>query len=362
MKSRQCGWIVGALGLLLLMFPLSTVMAAPKVIHLKFANFFPPPSKQSQLCEAFVADLETRTHGQVKIQYFAGGSLLKPNAVVRGVETGVADFGFGHIAYTTGRFPVTEACELPLGFPTGWVANEIMNDFYEKFKPKEWDTVVPLWFHANTPSILATKKPLRTLEDFKGMTIRAPGLMGEVISALGGTPAPTNIMETYDAISKGVLQGVFVGGEGIKTFRFGDVVNYVTNSWNVGPSYPFYVIMNKNKYAKLPPSVRTVLDKLSGEYKEKFALLWNAADFPGEAYGKSKGVEYIELPKAEFDRWYEAVQPVIEKYVHDMVAIGFAESEVRGWIDYLKTRKDELLKKQIELQIKSTTGPPEVRL
>lgn len=79
------------------------------------------------------------------------------------------------------------------------------NDFYEKFKPKERDSVVPLWFHANTPSMLATTKAIRTLEDFKGMTIRAPGRMASVIVALGGSPAPTPIMETYDSVSKNVI-------------------------------------------------------------------------------------------------------------------------------------------------------------
>jgi len=361
MKLKKMCLVIGIVCLMLTFFPLNGAFAAPKVINLKFANYFPPPSTQSKLCEDFIADLEKRTNGRVKVKYFPGGSLLKAPAVIKGVETGIADIGFSHCSYTAGRFPVMEACELPLGFPTGWVANQIMNDFYEEFKPKEWDSVVPLWFHANTPSTLATKKAIRKLEDFKGLTIRAPGRMASVISALGGTPAPTPIMETYDAISKGVIQGVFVGGEGVKTFRFGEIVDYVTLSWNVGSSYPFFVVMNKRKYNKLPPDIKGILDKLSGEYKEKFALLWNAADFPGKAFGEKNGVEYIELDKAEFDRWVVAVEPVIEDYVKTMVSKGFAEPEVRGWIKWLRERSAYLLEKQKSLSIVSVTGPPEVR-
>ena len=88
---------------------------------------------------------------------------------------------------------------------------------------------------------------------------------------------------------------------------------------------------------------------------------WNAADFPGEAFGKENGVKYIELSKDEFDRWIKAVQPVMDAYVKDMVSKGFAEAEVRGWIDFLNQRKTQLLEKQIVLHIRSTTGPPEVR-
>jgi TRAP-type C4-dicarboxylate transport system substrate-binding protein len=336
-------------------------LAADEVITLKFASYLPGPQHCNRTSEEFIADLEQRTNGRVKVQFFPGGSLAKGPTMIKAIETGITDIGLSHISYTPGRFPVTEVCELPIGYPTGWVANQIMNDFYEKFQPKEWDKVKVLWMHANTPSVLASTKPLKTLEDFKGMTIRAPGRMAAVIQALGATPAPTPIVETYDAISKGVIQGVFVGGEGIKAFRFGEIVSTVTNSWNVGPSYPFYVAMNKRSYDKLPEDIKLIFNKLCGEYKEKFAMSWNASDFPGEEFGKSKGVEYYELPKDEFDRWVAAVQPVIEDYVKEMVGKGYAEAEVRSWIDFLNKRKVELMEKQKVLHIMSTTGPPEVR-
>ena len=346
---------------LLIVFPAGNAVAADKVINLKFASYLPGPHGTTKAIENFIADLEQRTNGQVKVQFFPGGSLANAPGMIKAIETGITDIGLSHISYTPGRFPVTEVCELPIGYPTGWVANIIMNDFYNKYKPKEWDKVVPLWFHANSPSILAHKTPLRTLEDFKGQVIRAPGRMAEVITALGGTPAPTPIVETYDAIAKGVIQGVFVGMEGIRAFKFGEVTPYVTNSWNVGPSYPFYVAMNKRSYAKLTGDIKEVFDALCGEYKERFALVWNASDFPGEAFGKEKGVEFIELQQPEFDRWIKAVQPVFDSYVKDMVAKGYKEDEVRGWIDFLKMRKDQLLKEQIAMHIKSTQGPSAVR-
>jgi TRAP-type transport system periplasmic protein len=361
MRSKPVfGFLIVVLTLLFLL-PIDNLSAADKVINLKFATYLPGPHGTTKACEQFIADLEERTHGQVNVKFFPGGSLAKAPSMIKAIETGITDIGLSHISYTPGRFPVTEACELPIGYPTGWVANRVMNDFYDKFKPKEWNAVVPLWFHANSPAVLAGTKPIRTLDDFKGQIIRAPGRMAEVITALGGTPAPTPIVETYDAIAKGVIHGVFVGMEGIRAFKFGEVTPFVTNSWNVGPSYPFYVAMNKRSYQRLPADVKVVFDRLCGEYKEKFALVWNASDFPGFAFGKQKGVEFIELPKAEFDRWVTAVQPVFDAYVKNMVDKGFKESEVKEWIAYLNTRKTELLERQKALHIKSTQGPSEVR-
>jgi len=363
MGKKSLLWVTGTV-CLVCVFSLSylqDVRAAGKVIELKFANYFPPPSAQSKTCVEFNTELEKRTGGRIKVSYFAGGSLLKAPAVIKGVETGIADIGFSHVEYTPGRFPVTEVAEMPLGYPTAWVANQVMNDFVYEFKPKEWNKVKILWMHGNGPSQLITKKPVRTLEDLKGMTIRAPGRMGEVISALGGTPAPTPVMETYDAMAKGVLDGTFTGGESVKTFRFGEIAKFVTDTWHVGPVYPFYVVMNKESYKKIPPELRDIFDHLCGEFKERMAMVWNAVDFDGREFGVQKGVEYIDLTKEQFQKWQKAVQPVIENYVKAMVSSGHAEKEIRGWIKFLQERTAYLTAKQMELRIKSATGPPEMR-
>ncbi|MFC1883825.1 TRAP transporter substrate-binding protein [Thermodesulfobacteriota bacterium] len=321
------------------------------VIKLKVANYFPPPSMQSKIMAEFISELEMRTDGRVKVQYFPGGSLLKAPATIKGVDSGIADIGLAHIEYTAGRFPVMEACEMPIGYSSGWVANQIMNDFYNKFKPKEFDNYKVLWFHANSPSMIITKKPVRKLEDMKGLTIRAPGRFGDVITALGGTPAPTPIMETYDAISKGVIDGVFVPYETLRTFKFAEVAKYVTNTGFIGPCYPFYVAMNKKSYGKLPPDIKEILDTLSGEFKERMALMWNGVEFPGKAFGKEMGVEFIDLSEEEAARWVKAVVQVTENYIKDMVSKGYKESEVRGWFEFIKERRAVLTEKQKFYQI-----------
>jgi TRAP-type transport system periplasmic protein len=332
-----------------------------QVIELKFANYFPPPARHSKICEEFLADLEQRTDGKVKGRFFAGGSLLKAPAMFQGVSTGIADIGFSHVEYTPGRMPVTEAVGLPLGYPSGWVANQVINDFYYKFKPAEWKDVEVLWMHTSTPNVIITKKPVRTLEDLKGMTIRAPGTIGDTIRALGATPAPTPVMEVYDAISKGVIDGVNTPFETLRAFRFAEVAKYTTASWQVGNVYPFYVIMNRNTYKKFTPELKETFDKLVGEYKERTALMWNLIDSEGKEFGIEQGVEIIDLPPEEVTRWREAAKPVIEGYVKKMTGSGFAEPEVRGWIRYLEERIDYWTGKQLELRIKSPTGPPEMR-
>lgn len=334
---------------------------AADVINLKVANYFPPPANQSKVMEEFCRELERRTDGRVKVDYFAGGSLLKATEMYEGVVNGIADIGYSHVYYTAGRMPVTETVGLPLGYPSAWVSSHAMNDFYQKFKPKEFDKVRVLWMNTSTPSAIASKKPVRKLEDLKGLTIRAPGLSGDIMKALGGTPAPTPMMEVYDAISKGVIDGEASNFETLVAFKFAEVVKYSTSIWQITYPFPFYCVMNKRSYDKLPDDIKTIFDQLVGEYKEQYILMWNSVDFNGRAYGEKKGVEFIDLPPEELAKWQGAVKPVIEDYVKQMVGKGFAEAEVRGWIDYLKERIDYWTQRQIALRIPSIAGPPELK-
>lgn len=333
-----------------------TAQAADKV-ELKFANFYPPAAKQSKAVEDFIAEFKERLGDKANIRYFAGGSLLQAPGMVKGIESGIVDIGMAHTQYTSGRFPITEALELPLAYPSVWVSSHVANDFYNKFKPKEWDKMQPLWFFTNSPCALITTKPVRTMDDLKGLTIRAPGVLGQIVAALGGTAAPTPMVETYDALSKGVVQGAYVGIEALKTFRFAEVAKFATMAWSTGASYTFFAAMNKKKYESLPTDVRSVLDNLSGEYAERFPLIWNSIDLEGIDAGKKAGVEFIELSDDEMNKWSEKVQPIVEEYVKKMVGQGFKEDDIRAHIAYIKERTKFWTDKQVDYQIKTASGP-----
>ena len=338
-----------------------SAIAASKVIRLKFANYFPPMAAQSKICEDFISVLEKRTNGQVKTSYFPGGSLLKAPAMLDGVIKGIADIGLAAVVYTPNRLPVTEAVENPMGYPSGWVSCHVANDFYNEFKPKEWDDVKVLWMHACPPNVIICKKPIRKLEDLKGVTLRAPGRMGDTVRALGGTPRPTPMMETYDGIAKGVIDGVNTPFETLKTFRFAEIVGYTTVSWMVGNVQNFYVVMNKKAYDRMPEDVKLIFQQVAGEFTERFALMWNGIDFAGKEFALEKKVELIYLSPEEEAKFKKAAEPVINEYMRKMVSNGYPEADVKNWIAFLRERIDYWTKKQIEYHIKSPTGPPEFR-
>lgn len=353
-------WTV-CLGLIFALQPADEVLAKAEVVKLKFANFLPPPAKQSMIIEEFINDLEMRSGGRLKVRYFKGGSLLKGPGMFQGIEAGIADIGYSHISYTPGRMPITEVMGLPLGYPSAWVASHVLNDFYFKFKPKEWEAVKVLCLSASPPALLLTKKPVYKMEDMKGMKIRAIGVAADYMKALGASPAPTPMVEVYDALSKGMIEGAMANYDLLKTFRLAEVAKNLTLSWQVGPSLPFYVAMNNKAYKKLPSDLKEIFDGLWGDYREKFAMAWNETEITAKNFGIKKGAQYIELSDEEVGRWEKATTPVIDIYIKRMVGKGYPESEIRGWISFMKERRDYYTKKQIEYRIPSPTGPKAMR-
>ena len=73
-------------------------LAGAQAIELTYANFFPPFHIQSQLAESWCQEVEKRTNGAVKINYYPGGTLVKAPQIYDGVEQGIADIGMSVLA------------------------------------------------------------------------------------------------------------------------------------------------------------------------------------------------------------------------------------------------------------------------
>jgi len=125
-----------------------------------------------------------------------------------GIATGVADIGLSHTSFSRGRFPVTEVMELPVGFPSAWISGMVSNDFYAKFKPKEWEAYHPLFFCG----VRAQRRPDthqagQSCGRHERLEAQGRGRNGDVAKALGAVPVPLEIPDLYDSLRRGVIDG-----------------------------------------------------------------------------------------------------------------------------------------------------------
>ncbi len=289
------------------------VSAASK--NLTFSIFFPPTHDQAVAAVDFAKEVEKRTNGQVTVTPFPGGTLTKAPQVYDGVVTGISDMGNSCFAYTRGRFPVTAALDLPLGYPNGKVASQVVNAFVKEVNPPELQDVKVLYVHAHGPGLLHTKKPVRSLEDLKGMKIRATGLSAKVVEALGAVPVAMPQPGTYEALQKGVVEGTLGPIEVLKGWKQGEVIKYTTECFDIGYTTSMFVVMNRKAWDALPADIQQVIDEVSQEWAAVHGASWDKADADGRAFTQSLGNELISLSPEESARWRKAVEPVINDYI-----------------------------------------------
>jgi TRAP-type transport system periplasmic protein len=308
------------------------VYGQAKPIELSYSSFFPATYGLGQAATAWAKEVEKRTNGKVKITIHHSGTLTDANNCYEGVVNGISDIGQSVLSYTRGRFPLMEVLDLP-GYPvSAQVTTKVCDEFYKKFKPKEFADTHVLYMHAHIPGTIATvKKPVRTLEDLKGLKIRTTGLATKIIEALGGTPVAMPKGDQYDAMSKGVVDGTVSSPNELVGYKVAEVAKYSTLLGDVGYVSCMFVTMNNEKWKSLPADIQKVFTEVSNEWVEYTGKEWNRIEIEGFQFGKKVGHTFIYLSPQEQARWRNAVKPLQDAYVKAMAAKGLPGKEA---VDY----------------------------
>jgi TRAP-type C4-dicarboxylate transport system substrate-binding protein len=314
--------------------------SAEQVITLRYAHFMPTTTAQAVTSAQWCKEVEKRTSGRVKITFYPGSTLMPAPQTYDSIVRGIADIGWSIMSYTRGKFPLTEVIDLPLGYKSGYAATKLINAYYEKFKPKEFDETKVLYLHAHGPGILTTKKPVYKLEDLKGMKIRSTGLSAKIAQALGAAPVGMPITETYDALSKGVTDGVLTTVESLHQWKLAEVTNYTTENYGSAYSTGFFCVMNKGKWSSLPADIQKIIEAIDQEWIEKTGRLWDSIDVEGREWALKQGHKFIPLSKEEDARWTERVRPILEEYAKTMREKGLPGDEaLKFCMEYLKANQ-----------------------
>jgi TRAP-type C4-dicarboxylate transport system substrate-binding protein len=290
---------------------------------LTYSNFFPPTNHQSKLAEEWCKEVEKRTGGKIVVDYYPGGTLSKAAQCYDGVVEGISDIGLSCLAYSRGRFPVMAAVDLPRGYMTATQATNTANAVYEHFKPEELADTEPMYFNGHGPGLLFTaNKPVKTLDDMKGLKIRTTGNVASQAQALGATPVAKSMSENYQLLQKGVVDGSMHPIESNKSFKLGEVCKFGTDDFSVAYTTVFFIVMNKDKWAQIDPESQQIIREINKEWAAKHAAAWDAADAEGRQFFMDQGGQIVELSDAESAAWRTAMQPVLDNYVTELDAKG----------------------------------------
>jgi len=304
----------------------ASLIAAPSVllaqsIELKLAYFVGDQHAMSKWLIKWANNLEKESGGRITVKRFPGSQMGPVQQHYDFVRTGQADVSWFLHGATPGRFPLTELVQVPYLVGSAEIGTKVLNDseLRSKYLDAEHKGVKVLLLLTHQPgNVHTTKKPIRTVEDMKGLRLRfASPTIREFVAALGGTPVGVLPTEQVEQLQKGTIDGVFIdyGGAGI-AFKMGGILKYSTEMYSYVSS--FGVAMNPDFWAKLPPDLQALVTKSMTGVEKEVGEAWDALDVPGKKAIMDGGGEAIKLSAAENAKFRKIGAEVTEAKVKEL--------------------------------------------
>ena len=249
-----------------------------------------------KLYEEWTQSVQKRSNGRIQFDMTSLPELgLGGAETIRVLKTGVVDVTETYSGYVAGELPLIEILELPGIFPNPETAKKAIL----AWKPTEAKILdekanaVLLAMAVYPDQALFSKKPLRKLEDFKGLKTRVHSVaLSSLVAGLGGVPLTIPFAETYTALERGTLDAAISGTKPGYGLRWYEVSKYLVGPIAMRPHVALAI--NKNTWKRLPPDLQQILREEAEKLVEGKAFdaieVWNK-----EGIDKSveKGMEHV---------------------------------------------------------------------
>lgn len=291
---------------------------ANEPVTLRFA-FSPPATSylNVQGMAPWMEKVEKAAGGTIRIKLFPGYTLATSRNVYERTLADVSQISFGVFGQLPSQFPLVEVGNLPFLSTNTKYSSAALWRVYAKglFAPEFGKVKVLALFNFNN-SALNTNKPITSVNDITGMKLAVSSrLFADLAKALGAAPVTLAVPVIYEAMNRGLVDGVVTSLLAAHTFK----IDEVTKDHLLAPlgQAPAYVFMNKTAYAALPAQAKQAIDKYSGEaFSERLGAVNEAAEIRVKnKLAKSSGHTINRLSPKQYAIWKARIQPVIDSWV-----------------------------------------------
>jgi TRAP-type C4-dicarboxylate transport system substrate-binding protein len=308
---------------------LRATRANAQEVTLRMHHFLPPVSNgHAKFLKPWADKVGADSNGRIKIDIFPSMQLGgTPPQLFDQARDGVVDIVWTLPGNTPGRFTGIEAFELPFVANKRALVNSLaLTDYAEQNLKDEFKDIKPICFWAHDHGLIHANKPVKTMEDLKGLKLRFPTrLAGEALRALGANAIGMPIPQVPESLAQRVIDGCVVPWEVVPSIK---VQELVKNHTEIPGSPTFYVAtfvlaMNRAKYDGLAPDLKAIIDKNAGAAAAAMAgKVWDEQAVVVAEMVKKRGNNIITLEEAEAARWRKTTEPVIETWIKTMKAKG----------------------------------------
>jgi len=255
----------------------------------------------AKIAKSWMAKVEKDTNGRVHFTPYWGGTLLTPPDAPDEIARGVVDVGNFSADYPKVGFDIVKnSGTFWYGISTPAQA-KLIADLHRKFPAldAEYSKYGKLLGHqAMAPMHLLTKKPVRTLADFKGMKIKGTPAYIPLLHELGAEAVMMSMFDCYLALQKGTIDGILAPLDTLVPLKFIEVVKSIT-MLNLTYAAQPGPLMSLKTWSKLPPDIQKVFENNAQFYSDETLRFTIEVNNEMLAAAKKAGIELIDLSQQD---------------------------------------------------------------
>jgi TRAP-type transport system periplasmic protein len=265
----------------------------------------------------FGDELEKESGGRFKVTHYPGEVLHTVADGFRAAATGITEVTSAWPVYSANSFKLFHAMELPMALPNSDVAAvRVVDELYPTYFKDEYERMgIYLAFNATTPTLdIMTTRPVNSLEDLKGLKIRAAGGgISQIVERLGAVPVTMTITDAYTAFQQGVVDGIILSTADMVAYRMHEVGKHNYRIGIVRVVIPHAV--NKAFYDGLPDDLKTVFDTAGRNAGYNYQQMYQRLTLKALETMDAEGVSVVEASAEDLQKANELLAPMWDGFV-----------------------------------------------
>jgi len=301
---KKCNTVIGLLIGLALSVGISFSAAAPAraAEKVKVVSAWPQNNKMNDALWMLQKKVKEKSSGQLEITFGGGPEAIPAFQLVEALRNGVVDLAWTAHTYNVAQLPVVEGAKLSKLTPAQEREKGVFA-FYQDVYQKKLNAA---YLGRGTPGLtynLYTTVPVKSLADFKGLSIRVTPAYKAFVEAMGAAPVTTDPGEVFTALERNMVKGYGWPSLGISDFGWDAVTKFV-----IEPAFyqvDVMVIANINAWNKLPKNLQDVLTASVQEMEKEAYQHFGKLIREDRENLKKKGVQEIKLSAGEAEKYLQ---------------------------------------------------------
>lgn len=275
-------------------------------------------STDCNVFKKFVEDVKNETDGKMNITFYGASALGSDKEMITAMQEGTVTMVTATSAQFAGLVPEMAILDIPN-------AVHDMSDVAALFADPEFMETAQKWFEAagfrlvawdtTLSKVMASTKEIQSVEDFKGYDMRTLNNKYQIAywAGLGANTIQIDASELYLSLQQGLIQGLEMSVNGIRTRNLNEVADYVVDTLDY--SQFKLVVMNLDAYNSMSDADKAWFDQRMAALSEEYCAT-SAADMEADwKYMEDQGVHCLR----NNDKLFDEMRAVAEEKVWPMI-------------------------------------------